>query len=82
MMEGLPEGVKGKTLLFRLDSGNDSEETVAALLGKDEKAAEEAGKEGWKIIIKRNLRQESKEIWLSLAKERGKGKEIRKGKIP
>jgi hypothetical protein len=36
LLERLPEGVKGKALLFRLDSGNDSEETVKAVLGEDD----------------------------------------------
>jgi hypothetical protein len=81
MFKRLPEGVKGKDILFRLDSGNDSIETVEALLGKDDKEAKEAGKEGRKIIIKRNLRSESKELWLELAKEKGKGREMRKGKV-
>jgi hypothetical protein len=77
----LPEGGKGKAVLFRLDSGNDREKTVEALLGEDDQAAKKAGKEGRKIIIKRNLRQESKEIWLDLAQEEGKGEEMRKEKM-
>jgi hypothetical protein len=78
--EVLPEGVKGSKVLFRLDSGNDAEDTVEALLGKDDEAARKARREGRYIIIKRNLRQESKEGWLSLAKEYGKGERVREGK--
>jgi hypothetical protein len=77
---GLPEGVKGKKVLFRLDSGNDSEETLEALLGKGDKEARKAYREGRNVIIKRNLRKESKEIWLELAKEYGKGEKEREGK--
>jgi hypothetical protein len=77
----LPETVKDKKLLFRLDSGNDSIETLEALLGKDDKEARETVKNGRNIIIKRNLRQEDKQIWLELAKEYGTGETIREGKI-
>jgi hypothetical protein len=76
----LPESTRGKNLLFRLDSGNDAEETLEALLGKDDREAKEAYREGRNIIIKRNLRQEDKEIWLETAKEYGRGKEVRQGK--
>lgn len=44
-------------LLFRLDSGNDSAENMGILLEK-----------GCYFIIKRNLRKESKEDWLRMAK--------------
>jgi hypothetical protein len=77
----LPETVKDKDLLFRLDSGNDSIQTLEALLGKDEKEAKETGKNGRHIILKRNLRQEDKQTWLDLAKEYGRGETIRNGKI-
>ncbi|MDR0582726.1 MAG: transposase [Treponema sp.] len=42
----LRESTKGKNLLFRLDRGNDGEETLEALLGKDDREAKEAYKEG------------------------------------
>lgn len=45
-------------LLFRLDSGNDSAENIGILLEC-----------GCHFIIKRNLRKESKENWLKMAKE-------------
>jgi hypothetical protein len=77
----LPETVQGRDLLFRLDSGNDSIETLESLLGKDEKEARKSGKNGRHIIIKRNLRQENKQTWLELAKEYGRGETIRNGKI-
>lgn len=48
-------------LLFRLDSGNDSAENIGILL-----------EHGCSFIIKRNLRKESKEDWLKMAKENSK----------
>lgn len=45
-------------LLFRLDSGNDAAENIGILM-----------ESGCQFIIKRNLRRESKEDWLSKAKE-------------
>lgn len=47
-----------KPLLIRLDSGNDSGDNVAVLL-----------EEGCYFIIKRNLRRESKDEWLKMAKD-------------
>lgn len=47
-----------KPLLIRLDSGNDSGDNVAVLLD-----------EGCFFIIKRNLRRESKDEWLTMAKD-------------
>jgi hypothetical protein len=58
-------------LLFRMDSGNDSFDTLKAVTG--------AGK-GHYCIIKRNKRKESDEEWLKRAKRRGKRVETRKGK--
>jgi hypothetical protein len=43
--------------------------------------AKKAYREGRNIIIKRNLRQENKEIWLETAKEYGSGKKVREGKM-
>lgn len=48
----------GRTLLFRLDSGNDAAENIGAIMER-----------GHHFIIKRNLRKEAKEDWLALAKE-------------
>lgn len=45
-----------RTLLFRLDSGNDSAENIGIIMER-----------GHHFIIKRNPRRESKEGWLSLA---------------
>lgn len=50
--------ITDQPLLIRLDSGNDSAENIGILLEK-----------GCYFIIKRNLRRESKEDWLSMAKE-------------
>ena len=47
-----------KTLLFRLDSGNDSVENIGIIMER-----------GHHFIIKRNPRSESKEEWLALAKK-------------
>jgi len=64
--------IQGKgRVLFRMDSGNDSFETL--------KVTAEA-KKGYYCIIKRNKRRESDEKWLKMAKRRGKRVESRKGK--
>ena len=62
--------IKGR-LLFRMDSGNDSFDTLKAVTGE--------GK-GHYCIIKRNKRRESDEKWLKIAKRHGKRVESRKGK--
>ena len=56
--------------LFRFDSGNDSDENIAEF--KD--------KENHYFLIKRNLRKESLEVWLDIAKENGEMKEPHMGK--
>ena len=56
--------------LFRLDSGNDSDENIVEF--KDKK--------NHYFLIKRNLRKESPEGWLDIAKENGEIKEPRPGK--
>jgi hypothetical protein len=81
VLEALPGGAQGKDILFLLDSGNDSEETLEALLGEGDKEARETNKAGRNVIIKRNLRQENKEIWLEVAKEYGRGEKMREGKM-
>jgi len=71
------EGLKGrlqniqlsKRILFRMDSGNDSFDTLKAVTG-----------EGRYCIIKRNKRRENDEKWLTRAKRQGKRVESRKGK--
>ena len=55
--------------LVRMDSGNDSLENIKVC--RSEKAH---------YLIKRNLRQESKEEWLKIAMERGELEESRAGK--
>lgn len=50
--------ITNEPLLVRLDSGNDAAENIGILL-----------EEGCKFIIKRNLRRESKEEWLSMAQK-------------
>ena len=56
--------------LFRFDSGNDSDENIAEF--KDRK--------NHYFIIKRNLRKESLEGWLDIARDNGEMKEPRPGK--
>ena len=55
---GLCRQLTDEPLLFRLDSGNDSAENIGILLER-----------GCHFIIKRNLRKESKEDWLRMAKD-------------
>ena len=62
---------RGGRFLYRLDSGNDSFDTV--------KAIADSGK-GHYCIIKRNKRRESDEKWLKRAKRHGKRIEMRRGK--
>ena len=57
--------------LFRMDSGNDSWDTIKVII--------DAGK-GHYLIIKRNKRTENDEEWLKIAKRYGELKEPRKGK--
>ena len=47
-----------KPLLFRLDSGNDAAENLGIIMER-----------GHYFIIKRNLRKENRELWLTLAEE-------------
>jgi hypothetical protein len=62
-------GIDLKTILVRLDSAHDSAEIIEELLNR-----------GTAFIIKRNLRKESKEQWLSLARRVGESKTAREGK--
>ena len=59
-----------KPILARLDSGNDSVENVQICI-----------ENGIDFIIKRNLRRESKENWLEVAKKHGEAHVARPGKI-
>ena len=54
----LSRKVTGDPLLVRLDSGNDASENIGILMG-----------EGCGFIIKRNIRQESREGWLDHVRE-------------
>ncbi len=58
-------------LLVRLDSGNDAGDNLSILLEADEV----------EFVIKRNLRQESKEGWLQRAKQLTQAQETRPGKF-
>ena len=74
-IEGLKKRLRviqrGGRFLFRLDSGNDSFDTL--------KAVSDTGK-GYYCIIKRNKRKEKEEEWLRRAKRHGKRVESREGK--
>jgi len=72
VMEQLKGGIQAKgRILFRLDSGNDSFDTL--------KAVTTSGKSQY-CIIKRNRRRENDEVWLKRAKRYGKRVKSRKGK--
>jgi hypothetical protein len=72
-IEGVKEQLKiikaSGRILFGMDSGNDSFDTLKAVSGK-----------GHYCIIKRNKRRESDEMWLERAKKYGKQVKSRKGK--
>jgi hypothetical protein len=61
--------ITSQKLLVRLDAGNDSQDNIAVCL-----------KAGVDWIIKRNLRKESLDDWLALAKRRGTPTRPREGK--
>lgn len=61
--------ITGQKLFVRLDAGNDSQDNIKECL---------TAKVDW--IIKRNLRKESPETWLALAKQVGTSCHPRKGK--
>lgn len=63
--------ITDKPLLVRMDSGNDSIENIKICLKPETKA-------DW--LIKRNLRKESPEEWLKIAKEKGRHIKEREGK--
>jgi len=62
-------GIDLKTILVRLDSAHDCAEIIEELQERDSA-----------FIIKRNLRKEPKEQWLSLARRVGESKSPREGK--
>ena len=62
-------GIDLKTILVRLDSAHDCVNIIEELI-----------KRGTGFVIKRNLRNESKEQWLSLARRVGESKSPREGK--
>jgi len=74
-IEGVLEQLKsiktGGRILFRMDGGNDSFDTLKVITG--------AGKANY-YIIKRNKRRENDEEWLKIAKRHGTRVESRKGK--
>jgi hypothetical protein len=75
-IEALPPSVKGKDIVFRFDSGNDSIDTVKAVFNGTvvpgfDKTAPETDKIKPHIIMKRNLRNEDPDWWFKTAKEDG-----------
>jgi hypothetical protein len=73
LLERLPDGLGSLPLLFRLDSGNDSIDTIKALFN-------DTNVKGRFLILKRNNRRESGEEWLQYAETHGKAKRERAGK--
>ena len=73
LLERLPGKLSDMSLLFRLDSGNDSLDTIKALFN-DAKAKNRF------MILKRNPRKESCEDWLEYASAYGKATQERAGK--
>jgi hypothetical protein len=73
LLERLPDGLGSLPLLFRLDSGNDSIDTIKALFN-------DTNVKGRFMILKRNTRRESSEKWLEYAEAHGKAKQARVGK--
>jgi hypothetical protein len=73
LLDRLPDELGSLPLLFRLDSGNDSIDTIKALFdGTNVKSRF--------MILKRNNRRESGEKWLEYAEAHGRGKQVRTGK--
>jgi len=62
--------ITDRPLLLRMDSGNDSIDNIKICI-----------KEGIDWIIKRNLRKESLDTWLTIAKENGESHSPRTGEI-
>jgi len=61
--------ITDKPILMRLDSGNDSKDNFP-----------NESRKNVEFIIKRNLRRESQQAWIELAKETGQQKNYREGK--
>ena len=74
LLERLPDNLSGLPLLFRLDSGNDSIDTIKALFN-------DRSVKNRFLILKRNNRRENGEDWLTYAQEHGKAKQVKAGKI-
>jgi hypothetical protein len=68
---GYARRITNRPLLVRMDSGNDSKDNLKVCHSSETKAD---------YIIKRNLRKESKEAWLTIAQEKGICCEPREGK--
>jgi hypothetical protein len=71
----MTDGITGNPLLFRLDSGNDSLDTLQAILRDNG-----GNKTKHSVIIKRNRRGESLEAWVEHGKAHGTQRESRHGK--
>ena len=66
----LAKKITSEKLLVRMDSGNDSLDNIKLFIN-----------EGADFIIKRNLRRESKDNWLEIARENGEASNPRDGKV-
>ena len=73
LLDRLPGKLAGLPLLFRLDSGNDSLDTIKALFGG-------INAKNRFMVLKRNPRKESGEKWLEYASAHGKETRERDGK--
>jgi hypothetical protein len=73
LLARLPDKLAGLPLLFRLDSGNDSLDTIKALCNEGQAGSRY-------MILKRNNRRENREQWLAYAAAHGKEKRMRAGK--
>ncbi|MBI5185153.1 MAG: IS1380 family transposase [Nitrospinae bacterium] len=62
--------ITNQPILVRLDSGNDSKENIRVCI-----------QGGAEFLIKRNLRKETPDAWLEIAKKNGTPEQVREGKI-
>jgi hypothetical protein len=73
LLERLPDNLGGLPLLFRLDSGNDSIDTIKAIFNG-------TNAKNRFLILKRNIRRENGGNRLKYAQEHGKAKQAKAGK--
>jgi hypothetical protein len=78
-IEALPLSAKGKNILFRFDSGNDSIDTIKAVLKGFDETVPKTDKTTPYILVKRNLRKEDPGWWFETAKKNGVHTVVHKG---